>query len=131
MAACAAVAIDRRDLDRTVVLDVDLGAGDLDDLANHLAARADHFADLVLGDVDDGDARRVAADRVARRRSIAFAISSRMCMRPSRACASAMPHDLLGDRGDLDVHLQARSRPLGAGDFEVHVAEMILVAEDV
>ena len=40
-------------------------------------------------------------------------------------------HDLLGDRGDLDVHLQRGDAALGAGDLEVHVAEMILVAEDV
>ena len=40
-------------------------------------------------------------------------------------------HDLLGDRGDLDVHLQRRDAALGAGDLEVHVAEMVLVAEDV
>ena len=40
-------------------------------------------------------------------------------------------HDLLGDAGDLDVHLQ-RGDALGrAGDLEVHVAEVILVAEDV
>ena len=40
-------------------------------------------------------------------------------------------HDLRGDRGDLDVHLQRGDALLGAGDLEVHVAEMILVAEDV
>ena len=40
-------------------------------------------------------------------------------------------HDLLGDRGDLDVHLQRGDALLGAGDLEIHVAEMVLVAEDV
>ena len=40
-------------------------------------------------------------------------------------------HDFLGDRGDLDVHLQRGDALLGAGDLEIHVAEMILVAEDV
>ena len=40
-------------------------------------------------------------------------------------------HDLLGDRGDLDVHLQRGDALVGAGDLEVHVAEMVLVAEDV
>ena len=40
-------------------------------------------------------------------------------------------HDLLGDALDLDVHLQRGDALLGAGDLEVHVAEMILVAEDV
>src|SRR5207247_9222843 len=35
------VGVDRGNLDRAVVIDVDLGAGRLDDLADHLAARAD------------------------------------------------------------------------------------------
>src|SRR4029077_9133234 len=52
------VGVDRSNLDRAVVVDVDLGAGGLDDLADDLAARADHLADLVLGDRNRGDARR-------------------------------------------------------------------------
>ncbi len=52
-------------------------------------------------------------------------------MRPSLRLVQRDPHDLLGDRGDLDVHLQRGDALLGAGDLEVHVAEMILVAEDV
>ena len=52
------LAVGGGDLDRAVVLDVDLGAGLLDDLADHLAAGADHFADLLLRHVDHGDARR-------------------------------------------------------------------------
>src|SRR5262245_51818159 len=51
-----------------VILDVDLGAGDLADLANDLAAGADDLADLILRDVDDGDARGILADRLARGR---------------------------------------------------------------
>src|SRR5262249_21989443 len=54
--------VDRRHLDRAVILDVDLGAGDFADLADHLAARSDHFADLVLRNVDHGDARRILID---------------------------------------------------------------------
>ena len=40
-------------------------------------------------------------------------------------------HDLLGDALDLDVHLQRGNAVIGARDLEVHVAEMILVAQDV
>ena len=45
--------------------------------------------------------------------------------------AECDPHDLFGDAGDLDVHLQRGHAALGAGHLEVHVAEMVLVAEDV
>ena len=40
--------------------------------------------------------------------SSAFSISPRMCSRPWRACSSALDHDLGGEAGDLDVHLDAR-----------------------
>ena len=40
-------------------------------------------------------------------------------------------HDLFGDAGDLDVHLQRGDAFARSGDLEIHVAEMILIAEDV
>src|SRR5205814_7002958 len=42
----------RSDVDRAVVLDVDVGAGERDDLVDPLALRSDDLADLVDGDVD-------------------------------------------------------------------------------
>ena len=39
--------------------------------------------------------------------------------------------DLEGDAGDLDVHLQGGDPLRGAGDLEVHVAEVVLDAGDV
>ena len=61
------LAVGGSDLDRAVVLDVDLGAGLFHDLADHLAAGADHFADLVGRDLERLDARRVLAELGARR----------------------------------------------------------------
>ena len=40
-------------------------------------------------------------------------------------------HDFFGDAGDLDVHLQRGNAALGASHLEVHVAEMVLVTENV
>jgi hypothetical protein len=40
-------------------------------------------------------------------------------------------HDLFGDAVDLDVHLQRGDAVGGAGHLEVHVAEVILVTQDV
>ena len=39
--------------------------------------------------------------------------------------------DLLADAGDLQVELDAGDAVLRAGHLEVHVAEMVLVADDV
>ncbi len=42
-----------------------------------------------------------------------------------------LAHDVLGDAAGLVVHLNCGHAFFGAGHFEVHVAEMILVAKDV
>src|SRR5215813_11519095 len=124
------VSVHRRDLDGTVVVYVDLGPGRLGDLSNDLAPGADHLADLVSRYAEAGDPRRVVADRIT---------GAGQCLRHLREDVMAPvsrllqrnPHDLLGDGGDLDVHLERGNTALGAGDLEIHVTEMILVAEDV
>src|SRR6516225_5579955 len=124
------VAVGGRHLHRAVVANVDLGTGLLHDLADHLAARADHLANLVDRDVEHLDARGVLAELVAvlgqRRRHLAQDVHA-----PVLRLAERDAHDLLGDAGDLDVHLQRGHAPLGARHLEVHIAEMVLVAEDV
>ena len=40
-------------------------------------------------------------------------------------------HDLLGDPLDLDVHLQRGDAFGGPRNLEVHIAEVILIAEDI
>src|SRR4051812_17378065 len=61
------------DLHGAVVLDVDLGAGLLDDLADHLAAGTDHFTDLVGGDLEGFDALPFAASTPPTRLVYGFA----------------------------------------------------------
>src|SRR5262249_58951636 len=56
--------VDRGDLDRPVILDVDLGAGYLADFPDHLAAGADDLADLILRNGDDRYARRILTNRL-------------------------------------------------------------------
>ena len=130
IAAFIGLAVVGGDLHGAVVLDVDLGAGLLDDLADHLAAGADHFADLVGRDLEGLDARRVFAE-------LGAGIGQRLghfaedVDTPVLGLAERDLHDLLGDALDLDVHLQRGDALVGAGHLEVHVAEMILVAEDV
>src|SRR5207237_5182980 len=60
--------VDRRDEHATVVLDIDLGARLLGDLADHLASGADDVADLVGVDEDGRDAWRVSAHLATRPR---------------------------------------------------------------
>src|SRR3974390_1356223 len=59
------VGIGGGDLHRTVIFDVDLGAGLLYDFSDHSAARADDFADLIGRDLEHLDTRRVLAELCA------------------------------------------------------------------
>ena len=85
---------------------------------------------LSTGILIDLDARRVLAElgaRLAERlRHLAEDVQTPVLRLVERGL-----HDLLGDALDLDVHLQRGDAVRGAGDLEVHVAEVILVAEDV
>src|SRR5690606_8675097 len=124
------LAIRGRDLDRAVVVDVDLGAGLLDDLADDLATRTDDLADLVGGDGDRLDTRGEFADAVA-------GVINGLRHLTEDVLATILGllkgdlHDLLGNAGDLDVHLQRSDTFGGAGHLEVHVAEMILITQDI
>ena len=126
----ASLLVDGGDLDRAVVIDVDLGPRDFTNLADHLATRANDLADLIAGDGDDGDARRVLADRLAGRRERPRHFVENMQTAVARLGQGEF-HDLLGDRGYLDVHLQRRQAVDRARHLEVHVAQVVLVTDDV
>ena len=40
-------------------------------------------------------------------------------------------HDFLGNALDLDIHLQCGNTLVGTSHFEVHIAKVILVAENI
>ena len=130
IAALIELAAGGGNLHRAVVLDVDLGAGLLDDLADHLAAGADHFPDLVGRNLEHLDARGVLAQLGARGGERLAHLAEDMHAAVLRLRERDL-HDLLGDTGNLDVHLQGGDALLGAGHLEVHVAEVVLVAENV
>ena len=118
------------DFHRAVVFDVDLGTRLVDDAANRCATLADDVADLVRMDLQRGDGRCVLrqirtrlADHLvhfAKDEHAAFVRLLKCCF-----------HDLFGDPVDLDVHLQRGNTFRRTSHLEVHVAEVVLVAEDV
>ena len=67
----------------------------------------------------------------ARGREIAVSILRRISIRASRDCCKRRADDLLADAVDLQIELDAGDAVLRAGDLEVHVAEVVLVADDV
>src|SRR5690606_8463792 len=119
-----------RDLDHALVVDVHLGAGLGDDLADHLAARADDIADLRLVDGDRLDTRRVSG-KLSTRGAQRLGHLAQDMSAAFLGLLQRLLHDFLGDAGHLDVHLQRGDALARAGHLEVHVAEVILVAKDV
>src|SRR6266702_1505702 len=115
-------------LPRALVLDIDRGTGFFGDLPNHGAALADHVADLFRIDLERdyrGGPLRHALTRLGERlvhlgQDVQAAVAGLI---------QRHLHDLARDAGDLDIHLQRSDAVLRAGHFEIHVAEMILVAQ--
>ena len=119
-----------RDLDGAVVLDVDLGRGLFLDLADHRSTLADDLADLLGVDLDRGDARReVAHLRAGLGHDLGHLVEDLEAGR--EGLLEAVADDRLVDALDLDVHLQGGDAVPRAGHLEVHVADRVLLAEDV
>src|SRR5215212_3802007 len=113
-----------------VVVDVDLGLELLLHPADRLAALADDHADLRRVDLDRLDARRVQRQLAARRLDDLAHLAEDELARLV-GLGQRVAQDVERDTRDLDVHLQRGDAALGAGDLEVHVAEVVLDAGDV
>src|ERR1700733_4078329 len=124
------LAVGGEDLDRTVLLDIDLHAGFFYDAADHLAARPDQIADLVGRNLKRVDARRVLRHFTARRGEGRHHFVQDEQPGHFGLCHRLF-HDLGGDVGDLDVHLQAGNAFARSRHFKVHVAVVIFGARDI
>jgi len=118
------------DVHLAVVVDFDLGAGALDDRADHLAAGADDVADLLAVDHDADDPRGVLGDVLPG--TLEGAQHVVQDVDPTlTGLAQRLLHDLAGDALDLEIHLDGGDALLTPGDLEVHVAVVVLFTGDV
>ena len=126
----AGLLVDRGDEDCSIVLDGDIRSGVLLQRANVAAAGTDELADLVLRHVDPQDARGVRRHLLARGSD---AIDHHVHDLQARvAClVEGAGEDLEVDALDLHIHLQRGHAVAGTRDLEVHVAEVVLHADDV
>src|SRR5690606_15210075 len=96
----------------------------------HLAAGADDFTDLVDRNLDGFDLRceltELGAGAVDGLVHLVEDVKA-----AGRSLGDGLLHDLFGDAGDLDVHLQRGDAVTRAGDLEVHVAQVVFVTQDV
>src|SRR4051812_38189524 len=126
----AELAVGRVDQDLAVVVDVDLRLELLGQAADGLAALADQQADLGRVDLHRDDPRGVWREVLARPADRLVHLAQDGQARLARL-GQGVTEDVEGDARDLDVHLQGGDARLGAGDLEVHVAEVVLDAGDV
>ncbi len=118
------------DIHRAVIFDVNFATGFLDELLDVLAAGADERADLLRIDLHDLDARGVLAEFLAR-----FGESLRHFGEDVQAgdagFLNRLGHKRVRDALELEVELEAGDAFVRAGNFAIHVAEVVFRAEDV
>ena len=117
--------------DDAIVLDVDgVDLGLLDDGLDLLAALPDHLADVLGGNLDDLNLRRVHAHLPRGWRVRLVHLAEDVNQARTRGLERLAQHGE-GDTLNLDVHLESRDAVAVARDFEVHIPESVLAAEDV
>src|SRR6266404_1544753 len=130
LGACHRFAAGRVDVDRTIVLDVNLRAGFRDNALDGFAAGSNERANFLRINLDRLDAWRVLRQLRTRLIQGAAHDSENLCAR--LLCAlDCFGHDFVADAGKFQVELKTGHAVVGAAEFEIHVAEMIFRANDV
>ena len=117
------------DGDGAVVFNVDFGAGFGGEGADGFAAFADNVADFVLVNLHGEEARGVLRELLRAGHGGLHLLED--VQAGFFGLCQCNLHDFFGDALDFDVHLQGGNAFGGAGHFEVHVAEVVFVAQDV
>ena len=118
------------DLHVAIVIQIDGSTGLVTDGADSGTALADNVADLLRVDLDGRDARRAAGKLFARRRDNLGHLTQDV----QTCCIGLIQrnfHDLVGDALNLDVHLQSSDTVRGTRNFKVHIAEVILITQNI
>src|ERR1017187_4394065 len=123
-------AIRREDVDRAVVFDIYLAACGFHDTLDDLALWSDDGADLLGVDVNGGDARRVLGEFGAVGLDRFFHLIEDQAARFA-GLLECLLRQLQAQTVQLEIGLEAGDALAGAGDLEIHVAEMIFGAKDV
>ena len=118
------------DLHSTVIFDFDGGAGLFGQRTDYGTALTDNIFDLVWIDLDGVNTRCEFRDITA------WCVDSLFHhAQDVQTCTFSLVqrnlHDLFGDTFNFDIHLQRRDTVAGTRHFEVHIAEVIFVAQNV
>ena len=123
-------AIYRSNLHRTVIININAGAGFFSDRTDHCTALTDHFTDLLRINLDGNDARCPFRHGGARGRQHLVHLTQNVqatCLGLSQSYF----HDFFGDAIDLDVHLQCGHAISCTGHLEIHITQMVFITQNV
>ena len=118
------------DKDRSVFFDIDLDLVSLLQPTHGLAARPDNLADFFRVHAHCQNARRVRAELLPRFRQD-FQHLFHDVQPPQTSLLQRDAQNLEVQPLDLQVHLQGGDTMLGAGDFEIHIPQIIFDALNV
>ena len=99
------VLVERRNLDRAIIGDVQLGTSRINNITDDLAARTDHVTDLVDRNLHDFHLRRIVG-KLFTRPVQCFGHLVKNMQTSAFGLLKRGLHNVLGDTGNLDVHLQ-------------------------
>ncbi len=114
----------------TVIIQLDVGAGLFGQRTDHGTTLTDHVLDLLRIDLDGVDTRCKIGD-LGTGSLDSFVHHFQDVQTSTTSLLQSNLHDLFGDAFDLDVHLQRGHTFGGTGYFEVHVAQVIFVTQNV
>ena len=118
------------DSDTAVLINVDLDAKVGLDLTDHFAARPDQLTNLVGGNLGTGDLRGVDTNGGAGRvDNGGHFVEDRETT--NARLSNRFFENFGGDTGDFNVHLHGGDTVASAGDFEVHITEVVFDTGDV
>ena len=118
------------DAEFTHLLNIDGGVGLTLHLLDDLASRSDNGADELARDLHLDDARHEGTVVLTRCRHGLFDLAEDEHT-ASVSLGQCLCQHFGGESVDLDVHLTSGDTVFGTTDLEVHVAEVVLIAEDV
>ncbi len=95
------------------------------------AALANHVTDLLRVDLDGDQARSEVGQLGLQQSSDGLLHFAQDMLAAFFSLCQCNMHDFFGDAVDLDVHLQRGNAVGGTSYLEVHVAQVVFVAQDV
>ena len=114
----------------TGIIDINLSAGFVNNLLDHLAARSDNLSNLIRIYMDSSNLRSILGQLFARFAD-AFHHFAHDEFTAAFSLCQSLGEDILVDTVNLNIHLDSSNTFFGTCNLEVHIAQSILQTLDI